>query len=168
MTDTETTTSAAASHTPVAATDYTKRMHFDAPPEAVFDALTTLSGLAGWWAPVSGSGTEGGELRFTMGYQEPLVIHVDTARRPATVIWSVLACAFLPDWVGTTPSFTLSPADTGGCDFQFQHRGLTPQLECYSECRKGWDHFLPSLREYVESGRGSAIGSGAAPSRSDA
>lgn len=137
--------------------DYTKRMHVEAPPEAVYSALTSLSGLAGWWAPVSGSGVEGGELRFSMGFEDPLVIDVATALRPSTVIWSVRACAFLPDWVGTSPSFTLSNSDTGGCDLQFLHKGLTPQLECYGLGRKGWDQYLPSLHDYVQSGRGNPM-----------
>lgn len=41
--------------------DYQATVLFDALPEAVFNALTTTEGLAGWWAPVSGSGAEGGE-----------------------------------------------------------------------------------------------------------
>jgi hypothetical protein len=40
----------------------------------VFGALTTVSGLASWWAPATGSGT--GELRFDFGTGAPLVIRV--------------------------------------------------------------------------------------------
>ena len=76
-----------------AATDYARRVHVDAAPEEVFAALTTLSGLAGWWTAVSGVGAEGGELRFTFNDENPLVIHVDSARRPSSVIWSVRAWA---------------------------------------------------------------------------
>jgi hypothetical protein len=108
------TTSAA----PPSRTDYERLIHFTAPPETVFEALTTLSGLAGWWAPVTGSGTEGGELRFTFSNDDPLVLHVDTARQPSAVIWNVQACEFQPmlEWIGTTISFMLSGTDTGGCD----------------------------------------------------
>ena len=38
--------------------DYTATITIDAPSEAVFDAVTTVSGLARWWNPVSGSGAE--------------------------------------------------------------------------------------------------------------
>lgn len=133
--------------------DYQATVLFDAPPEAVFDALTTVAGLASWWAPVSGSGAQGGELRFMMVEGDPLVIRVDEARRPSTVAWTVLQCNFLPDWVGTAPRFELRPRETGGCELRFRHRGLAPQLECFSTCKAGWDYHLASLHDYVEHGQ---------------
>src|SRR5215470_12898824 len=42
-------------------TDYETTIHVTAPPDAVFDALTTTSGLAAWWNPATGSGERGGE-----------------------------------------------------------------------------------------------------------
>ena len=137
-----------------ATTDYVKEIHFTAPPEKVFDALTTLTGLASWWVPVTGSGAEGAELRFTFGAGQTLVAHVQEANRPSTVIWHVMFCDVEPDWVGTSPTFTLTPAGDGGSELTFRHKGLGPHLECYDQCRAGWDHFLPSLHSYVESGTG--------------
>ena len=137
-----------------AAADYAKQIHVDAPREKVFDALTTLTGLASWWAPVTGSAAEGGELRFTFppGIK---VLHVEEAT-PSTVIWNVTSCDFQPDWVGTTLTFTLSPSGTEGHELQFRHEGLLPQLECYDQCSVAWgDHFLPRLQRYIESGTGS-------------
>ena len=64
------------------------------------------------------------------------------------------SCAFLPDWVGTTPAFTLSSSSAGGCDVEFRHEGLRSQLQCYDMCRAGWDQYLPSLRDYLETGAG--------------
>jgi len=90
------------------------------------------------------------------------VIRVDAARRPSTVAWTVLECAFLPDWVGTAPRFELSPRGTGGCEPRFRHRGLTPRPECFSSCRAGWDQYLASLHDYVECGYGNPSGSAAA------
>ncbi len=98
---------------------------------------------------------EADELRITFdSIEDPLVLQVRQARRSSTVIWDVESCAFLPDWVGTTPGFTLSRASAGGCDLQFRHEGLSPQLECYDMCRAGWDQYLPSLRDYLETGTG--------------
>lgn len=143
--------------------DYQATVLFDAPPEAVFEALTTTAGLASWWRPVSGSGAEGGDLRFVFGWTarikgptlaEELLIRVDHAQRPSTVEWTVVECGFLPDWVGTRPCFELTPRETGGCALRFRHRGLTPRLECFSTCKPGWDHYLASLHDYVEYGQG--------------
>lgn len=146
--------------TTIPAADYTATLPIASPPESVFDALTTVSGLAAWWAPVTGSGAEGGELRFDMNATEgPLVIAVHTAQQPTIVVWDVLACPFLPDWAGSTIAFDLGHSEDGQCDLFFRHHGLTGQLDCYEMCRQSWDHFLPSLRDYAATGTGSPLGS---------
>lgn len=147
----------------VGAADYTARITIASDPETVFDAITTVGGLADWWNPVSGSGEEGGELRFDMGRTEgPLVISVHTAQRATVVVWNVLACPFLPDWDGTTITFDLGRGDDGQCELFFRHHGLTPQLDCYDICQPSWDHYLlTSLRAYVTAGTGSPHGSDA-------
>jgi hypothetical protein len=35
-----------------------------------------------------------------------------------------------------------------------RHEGLSPQLEFCDICRAGWDQYLPSLRDYLETGTG--------------
>jgi hypothetical protein len=99
-----------------ASADYHKKIRVKASHGALFDALTSVSGLAAWWAPVTGSGDAGGELKFFMNFAEPLVIHVDQATRPTTVRWTVTECSFLPDWVGTRPTFTITPVDGEASD----------------------------------------------------
>ena len=128
-------------------------MTFSRPPEEVFDALATTDGVAGWWMPATGSAAEGGELRlsFPPGVG---VCHVDTAHTASRVVWSVVDLDFLPDWVGTRIVVDLRPGDSGGTELEFCHDGLTPQLECYGQCEQGWDHYLSSLRDYVETGSG--------------
>lgn len=69
-------------------------------------------------------------------------------------MWTVLECAFLPDRAGTAPSFEAARPGNEGCELRFRHRGLTPRLECFSDCKPGWECFLASLHHYVESGRG--------------
>jgi uncharacterized protein YndB with AHSA1/START domain len=140
--------------------DYQKTIRVNAKPEALFDALVTLTGLAAWWTDVTGSGEAGGELTFIFE-AGTCVMRVDEATRPASVRWSVTDCAFLPDWVGTRPTFTIAPTDANRCELQFRHYGLTPELDCIDECTRGWDHFLVSLRDYAEVGRGSPRGSDA-------
>ena len=142
---------------PAVTGDYTKQIQFSAPPDQVFDALTTVAGLASWWAPVTGSGAAGGELRFSYGAGQTMVVQVEEADRPSTVVWRVEWCNVLPDWAGTSPTFTVRRSAEGGSELAFRHEGLGPQLECYDQCRAGWDHFLPSLRAYVESGAGTPI-----------
>jgi uncharacterized protein YndB with AHSA1/START domain len=143
-----------------ATTDYQTTVRVKAPPDTVFDAVTTTVGIAAWWNPVTGSGETGGELQFMMNAPDPLVIHVDEATRPTTVRWTVTDCPFLPDWVGTQPTFTIAPIDAETSELHFRHRGLTAELDCIDMCTRSWNHyFLTSLRDYVETGTGSPMGS---------
>ena len=44
-----------------ASQDYQRTIRVKATPGTLFDALTSISGLAAWWAPVTGSGDAGGD-----------------------------------------------------------------------------------------------------------
>jgi uncharacterized protein YndB with AHSA1/START domain len=139
----------------MASGDYENQVHLNASQERVFEILTTAAEFGAWWVPATGSAAEGGELRITFdGIDDPLLLRVRQATRPSAVTWDVTECAFLPDWVGTTLAITLGQDGCGGCDLRFRHEGLTPRLECYEMCRAGWEQYLPSLRDYVETGTG--------------
>jgi uncharacterized protein YndB with AHSA1/START domain len=140
-------------------TDYQKTLRVEAPPDALFEAVTTPSGLSAWWTPAAGSGDTGGELQFFMSAPDPLLVHVDEATRPTSVRWTVTECSFEPDWVGTRPTFTITPVEGGASELEFRHHGLTTELECIEMCTRGWDHYLASLRTYVHTGHGSPRGS---------
>ena len=101
---------------PSTSTDYLTTVRVNAPADVVFDRVTNAEALAAWWSPVTGSGLTGGELRFPMvADQPPLLVRVDEATRPAVVRWTVLECTFMPDWVGTQPTFTITALDDGSC-----------------------------------------------------
>jgi len=141
--------------------DYQVRLTLQASPDYVFDALTTVEALGQWWTPVEGSGLADGELTFTFGPGSTAVMRVDAAERGVGVVWTNVAC-MLDDWVGTSVHFDLTPTQSGGTDLDFRHAGLTPRLECFNDCKSGWDHFIPtSLRDYVETGTGHPNGSDA-------
>jgi uncharacterized protein YndB with AHSA1/START domain len=150
------------------AAEYQTTVRVKASPDAVFEALTTVSGLAAWWNPATGSGQTGGELRFIMNAPEPLVIHIDEATRPTSVRWSVTDCPFLPDWVGTKPTFTITLIDSDTSQLHFHHQGLSEELECIDMCTRSWNHYMTSLRDYLQVGRGSPFGSPADEARREA
>ena len=137
-------------------TDYRISVRINAPAGVVFDAVTTTEAVTAWWSQVTGSGTTDGELHFPMvADQRPLLIHVDEATRPTTVRWTVTECTFMEDWVGTQPTFIITPIDDGSCEVEFVHRGLDDRLECKDMCSRSWDHFVgTSLREFAERGTG--------------
>jgi uncharacterized protein YndB with AHSA1/START domain len=126
-----------------------------APRRTVFDALTTVPGLEGWWASeVAGSPERDGtfELRFR-GAGETITMRVDDTEPDRVVAWTCLNHSGLTDWNGTGIRFDLSDAGDDCARLAFRHRGLVPELPCYEQCHAGWDHFLGSLVSFAE-GRG--------------
>jgi uncharacterized protein YndB with AHSA1/START domain len=122
--------------------------------ERVFDAITTLEGLRGWWTPlVSGATAVGGQLRFEFGgLGEEIVMRVDDERRPSAAVWTCLVHTSAPEWNGTTVSFELDEAgDT--TRLTLRHSGLAP-----ATVARGWDHFLASICGHVEDGEGMPYG----------
>ncbi len=88
-------------------------------------------------------------------------MHVDDATRPTSVQWTVTQCDFEPDWVGTRPAFTITRLADDACRLEFRHVGLTDELDCSEMCTTSWNHYMSSLRDHVETGRGSPRGSDA-------
>jgi uncharacterized protein YndB with AHSA1/START domain len=148
----------AQSHAPGA--DYACDLALAASPTTVFSALTTLRGLRGWWTPSVTGSPAGGELLFRFpGLKEQIIMRVDLVTPPSEVRWTCIRHDSLPDWAGTTANFLLHSVASNQCVLGFRHAGLTPRLDCYDECAAGWNHFLASLRAYVEDGRGTPFGS---------
>lgn len=139
---------------------YANSVTVRAPRERVFDALTTPAGLRGWWTTrVSGSATSGGEVRLEFeGMDEYIVLRVDVATRPSLVRWTCVVHTSLREWDGTTLTFDISGDASDVCKLNFKHIGLTPKLDCYDDCKLGWEYFLASLVAYVENGQGTPFG----------
>ena len=137
---------------------YRAEVRFASAPDVVFEAFTTVRGIAGWWTEeVSGSADRGGELRlgFPNSDGPRVVLHVDTAEPARSIVWSVRAVPPLPaweEWAGTRIRIELAPDGAGGTTMRFEHEGLTPQLHCYDTCSTGWDHGLAYVRDYVDTG----------------
>jgi uncharacterized protein YndB with AHSA1/START domain len=136
---------------------YGAEVPIEAPLGQVFEAITSLEGLIGWWASnATGSCTLGSsfELGFA-GMDESITWRVETVVAPTSVAWTCLSHTGLPDWDGTKVVFELTEHDTAITVLKFQHIGLVPELACYEQCHAGWEHFLPSLKSYCEKGQGS-------------
>jgi uncharacterized protein YndB with AHSA1/START domain len=141
--------------------DYSNVIRVHTSADALYDALTTADGLSAWWTRAEGAGDAGGDLRFFMSAPDPLLVHVDAATRPMSVRWTVTECTFEPEWVGTHPTFTITAVDDSTAELEFRHVGLTDELACIDMCTRGWDHYLASLQQYAETGRGNPRGSDA-------
>jgi uncharacterized protein YndB with AHSA1/START domain len=136
---------------------YTASLSIAAEPRAVYAALTSAEAISRWWAPCSGDANAGGQLTFHFG-DAILRVDVTDAIPDRQVRWAITGSEPLPEWEGTSIEFVLTKED--GCTtLSFLHRGLTASCECFDMCRAGWEQYLPSLRDYVEHGAGTAFGS---------
>ncbi len=122
-----------------------------ASPDEVYDALTTLDGLAGWWTnDTTGDPGLGGVVtfRFTKGVIDMEVRELDAGKR---VRWAVVGG---PDeWIGTTVTFELREED----DYTivlFAHEGWREPVEFMNHCSTKWAIYLMSLKSLLETGTG--------------
>src|SRR5947209_3426613 len=89
-------------------------------PEKVYEALTTIDGLAGWWTEDTTGSTELGgviQFRFPPGGFDMEVIEQKASER---VAWKVVEGP--EEWVGTTIDWQLRQ-DDGHTIVLFKHEG---------------------------------------------
>src|SRR6202012_5898781 len=107
-----------------AAPGFCAEVGITASPGRVYEALTTLDGLAGWWTPmVTGDPHAGGQVGFGFGNQR-IVMRGTEATCPTRVRWACLEHSKFPEWDGTNLRFDLRPDDQGGGVVTFEHAGL--------------------------------------------
>lgn len=123
-------------------------------PETVYEALTTVEGLAAWWTDdTTGRGDVddvGGvlEFRFPAGGFDMEVVALEPAER---VEWRVVDGP--EEWVGTTIDWRLRQ-DGDYTIVLFGHRGWREPVEFMHHCSTKWGSFLLSLKSLVETGVG--------------
>ncbi|GAC1374080.1 MAG: hypothetical protein NVS3B21_11330 [Acidimicrobiales bacterium] len=150
-----TTRSSSAAPTAAVSDDYAYEMWVHAPCTQVVDAVTDDAVICRWWTAATRSERHDNEVRLFTGDNVPFVsFTVDHAPATSEVTWTVTDCAVMADWVGTTPSFSVRENGDGTCAVEFRHVGLRPALECFEQCRAGWNHFMPSLHQFLETGQG--------------
>jgi uncharacterized protein YndB with AHSA1/START domain len=121
-------------------------------PEKVYDALTTIDGLAAWWTEdTTGNADGGGILRFRFPPVGGFDMEVVKTQPSERVLWRVVEG---PDeWVGTTIDWDLRQSG----DYTivlFKHEGWREPGEFMHHCSTKWGSFLMSLKSLVESGQG--------------
>jgi uncharacterized protein YndB with AHSA1/START domain len=126
--------------------DILHRVGIDAEPMRVFEALTTVAGIRGWWvAETIGDASEGGAFQFRDNRFQ--VTHAD----PSLVTWRYSGPA--EAWIPTEISFRLEWRD-GQTIVLFKQAGWREPVEFMHHCSTKWATFLLSLKSYVEQGEG--------------
>ncbi len=120
-------------------------------PEKVYEALTTLEGLRGWWTEDTTGSTETGgviQFRFPPGGFDMKVVEQVAAKR---VGWEVVDGP--EEWVGTTVELDLRQ-DGDFTIVMFAHRGWRETVEFMHHCSTKWATYLVSLKQLLEDGAG--------------
>jgi uncharacterized protein YndB with AHSA1/START domain len=119
--------------------------------DKVYDALTTIDGLAGWWTEdTTGDPEPDGTIafRFPPGGFDMVVTGATPAER---VTWEVVDGP--EEWVGTTVDWQLR-RDGDWTVVLFAHQGWAEPVEFMHHCSTKWGTFLMSLKGLLEHGTG--------------
>lgn len=120
--------------------------------DEVYTALTSIEGLAGWWASdTQGEGENPGgvvQFRFGPGEIDMKVIELDPAKH---VRWEVVGGP--EEWIGTHVDFELAK-DNDYTNVMFRHQGWKEPVEFMHHCSTKWAIYLMSLKSLVETGKG--------------
>jgi uncharacterized protein YndB with AHSA1/START domain len=127
-------------------------VHIHAAPPKVYEALTTASGLAGWWSKKGVRIDESGVVHFTFAgdfHPQMKQTRLDPPRR---VEWRCVGGH--PNWQDNTFSFTLNERK-GETLVQFvQEYAQELSDEVYGTYNFNWGYYLNSLKMLCEKGTG--------------
>jgi len=130
--------------------------------EQAFDAVTT--GIKNWWGNSTSTITKVGD-EFSIFFEEET-----EWRFKATVVdkfnevhWKCIYAnhsfsnlkGIKEEWLNSLIIFIFKDLNEDTIELSFEHKGLTPKLNCYEICNTGWTHFIvTSLKQLLETGKG--------------
>lgn len=127
-------------------------------PAEVHEAITRVTD---WWTINTDGGTEavGDEFIVQFGDVHRTAQRITDAVVGERIVWHVTE-SHLPwlkdseEWKGTDIVFAMD-ATPEGTRLTVTHIGLAPDVECYTQCEKGWDYFIgTSLFKLITEGSG--------------
>ncbi|HEX5315172.1 MAG TPA: SRPBCC domain-containing protein [Candidatus Kapabacteria bacterium] len=125
------------------------------------DATDKIGRVSEWWIRQTEGNSKARNDVFTVRFPgESFVTFTITEMDPKKkIVWHAADC-YLPwlnnktEWTGTDVIFDIT-AEGENTRIDFRHRGLTPQVECYDQCVKGWNQYVPgSLLRFLTEGKG--------------
>ncbi|GAA6135818.1 hypothetical protein NBRC116188_26080 [Oceaniserpentilla sp. 4NH20-0058] len=132
-------------------------------PSEVFSALTV--NIDRWWTKYSNTGSKNGDtLKVEFEGDTAWVMELQGVQENSKLSWSVISAHHnlsslrkTDEWKGTNIQWEIDKTESG-CIVKLTHNGLIPSLECYEICNNGWQYFLGSLKQFLETGEGYPFG----------
>ena len=131
--------------------------------ENAFEAVTL--GIHHWWGNVKNSTITKINDEFSIFFEEGTEwrFRATVFNKFEEVRWECIYAnhrfsklqGIKEEWLGTEIVFKFKELNSGTIEVNFEHKGLTPKLNCYEICDAGWTHFIStSLKRYLETGKG--------------
>ena len=119
-----------------------------AKPPAVYDALTSATGLRSWWTADAATDNSVGKAEFGFGKRRTVFrMTIDELTPGKRVVWS---CHGNPEeWHGTTLTWDLTPHEDATI-VRFNHDGWKETNDMYAICNSSWGELMHRLKDYVE------------------
>jgi uncharacterized protein YndB with AHSA1/START domain len=133
------------------------RIGIKAPPAKVFEAISTIEGVASWWTrEVTGESRVGSsfQVRFlnSVGVElGSMSIRIVSLQEDCCVQWHIESGP--AEWTGTDVTFTLKQEGEHTIVL-FSHSRWREAVEFTAHCSMKWATFLLSLKQLLEGGRG--------------
>ncbi len=138
--------------------NFSTEFSVDQTPNEVFNAITNVRG---WWSEnIEGSTDKvNDEFTYRFGNIHKCIIRLIDLVPDKKIVWLVLDNYFnftedKTEWTGTKIEFEIAEKENK-TRFQFTHRGLVPEYECYDVCIAGWNNYINnSLHKLITTGKG--------------
>lgn len=129
-------------------------IQIEVPLATAMNALTTESGYRGWWSKdCQIPERAGGEARLKFdkaGTPVTMKYRIDTIDPEGAVKWTCIDHDFA-SWIGTSLNWQVAAQGTG-VEVRLDHAGWPDAPP--DAVAQGWNHFLHSMKSYLETGRG--------------
>jgi uncharacterized protein YndB with AHSA1/START domain len=126
-----------------------------------FNSMNRIGKIPEWWGVSFSGQAEKQDDKFVvkMGGDSFFDFTLREFVPGKRLVWEVTDC-HMPwftdkkEWTNTKLIFDLIE-NAGVTTLSFTHKGLTPDIECYKACEKGWTHWIrTSMLSYFVTGKG--------------
>ena len=129
------------------------QVNVKATPDQIYEAVSTVKGLAAFWTSQSQAEPRVGSIA-TFGFGGPSQrMRVDELKPAKRVKWTALAD--FPNWDGTTVTWDISPAENGETGVLFRHADWPASVsqDDLGSINYTWGLVVERLKQYAESGK---------------